>query len=184
MAIRRRGGGGDNDDWFVDVEPLREPGALDSDPPSAEDDWLLQPQVIRRPRPELPWRRIVVVGGGVVVVLLAGLAAGGVFSGSSPRATPPITGVSVTTPTTTAAKTSAAVSALPTSTLKPGDSGAQVRALQRALKTLGYSVGTIDGQYGPATKTAVASFQHSAALTEDGVFGPKTLNALIQRAGP
>ncbi len=91
--------------------------------------------------------------------------------------------MSVTTPTTTAA-TPAVSRALPTTTLKPGDTGAQVRALQRALKALGYSVGTIDGQYGPATKTAVASFQHAAGLTEDGVFGPKTLNALIQRAGP
>jgi len=184
MAMRRRGGGGDNDDWFADGEPLREPGALDSDPPSAEDDWLLQPQAIRRPRPELPWRRISVVVGAAVVVLVAGLAAGGVFSGSSTPSTPPITSVSVSTPTTTPAKTSPAASALPTSTLKPGATGAQVRALQRALKALGYSVGTVDGQYGPATKTAVASFQHAAGLAEDGVFGPKTLNALIQRAGP
>lgn len=183
MAGRRPEGGGENDDWFADVELPREPGTLESDPPSAEDDWLLQPVTARRPRPELPWKRIAVVAGGAVVVLIAGLAAGGVFNGSSPKATPPITGVSVTTPTTTAA-TQAASRALPTATLKPGDTGAQVRALQRALKSLGYSVGTIDGQYGPATKTAVASFQHAAGLTEDGVFGPKTLNALIQRAGP
>ena len=184
MATQRRGGGGDNDDWFADVEPLREPGALESDPPSAEDDWLLQPQATRRPRPELPRRRIAVVVGAAVVVLVAGLAAGGVFSGSSKPGTPAITSVSLSTPTTTAGKPSTASSALPTSTLKPGDSGAQVRALQRALKALGYSVGTVDGQYGPSTKTAVASFQHAARLTEDGVFGPKTLNALIQRAGP
>jgi hypothetical protein len=183
MAGRRPEGGGENDDWFADVEPPREPGVLESDPPSAEDDWLLQPVPARRPRPELPWTRIAVVGGAAVVLLIAGLAAGGVFNGSSPKATPPITGVSITTPTTTAA-TPAVSRALPTTTLKPGDTGPQVRALQRALKALGYSVGTIDGQYGPATKTAVASFQHAAGLTEDGVFGPKTLNALIQRAGP
>jgi peptidoglycan hydrolase-like protein with peptidoglycan-binding domain len=89
----------------------------------------------------------------------------------------------VTTPTTTAAAPAVAA-ALPTTTLKPGDTGAQVRALQRALKSLGYPVGKIDGQYGPATKTAVAAFQHAAGLTEDGVVGPKTLNALIHRAGP
>lgn len=184
MAPRRRGGGGDNDDWFADVEPPREPGVLDSDPPSAEDDWLLQPEPIRRPRPELPWRRIAVVGGGAVVLLIAGLAAAGVFNGSSPPNTVPITGASLSTPTTTAGKTTRAATALPTGTLKPGDTGAQVRALQRALKALGYSVGTVDGQYGPATKTAVASFQHAEGLTADGVFGPKTLNALIHRAGP
>jgi hypothetical protein len=183
MAMRRRGGGGDNDDWFADVEPPREPGVLDSDPPSAEDDWLLQPEPSRRPRPELPWRRIAVIGGGAVVLLIAGLAAAGVFSGSSAPTAGPITSVSLSIPTTTAAKSTAAPT-LPTGTLKPGDSGAQVRALQRALKALGYPVGTIDGQYGPSTKTAVASFQHAAGLTADGVFGPKTLNALIQRAGP
>src|ERR1700688_3836617 len=182
MAGRRPEGGGENDDWFADVELPGEPGVLESDPPSAEDDWLLQPVPARRPRPELPWKRIAIVAGGAVVVLIAGLGAGGVFNSSSPPA-PTITGVSVTTPTTTAA-TPAVSRALPTTTLKPGDTGTQVRALQRALKALGYSVGTIDGQYGPATKTAVASFQHAAGLTEDGVFGPKTLNALIQRAGP
>jgi Putative peptidoglycan binding domain len=182
MAGRRPEGGGENDDWFADDDRGDEAGVLESDPPSAEDDWLLQPVPARRPRPELPWKRIAVVGGGAVVLLIAGLGAGGVFNSSSPPA-PTITGVSVTTPTTTAA-TPAVSRALPTTTLKPGDTGTQVRALQRALKALGYSVGTIDGQYGPATKTAVASFQHAAGLAEDGVFGPKTLNALIQRAGP
>jgi hypothetical protein len=182
MATRRRGGGGDSDDWFGDVEPPREPGVLDSDPPSAEDDWLLQPVPVRRPRPELPWLRIAIVAGSAVILLIAGLAAAGVFSSSTPKALP-ITSVSITTPTTTAGKTTSAA-VLPTGTLKPGDTGAQVRALQRALKALGYSVGTVDGQYGPSTKTAVASFQHDAGLTADGVFGPKTLNALIQRAGP
>src|SRR5487761_936736 len=183
MAGRRPEDGGENDDWFADVEPPREPGVLESDPPSAEDDWLLQPVPARRLRAGLPRTRIAVGGGAAVVLLIAGLAAGGVFSGSSPKATPPITGVSITTPTTTAA-TPTVSSALPTTTLKPGDTGTQARALQRALKALGFSVGTIDGRYGPATKTAVASFQHAAGLTEDGVFGPKTLNALIQRAGP
>jgi hypothetical protein len=182
MAMGRRGGEGNSDDWFVDVEPPREPGVLDSDPPSAEDDWLLQPEPIRRSRPDLPWLRIAIVGGGAVVLIIAGLAAAGIFSGSSAPRTLPITSVSVSTPTTTASAPSVART-LPTGTLKPGDTGTQVRALQRALKALGYSVGTIDGQYGPATKTAIASFQHASGLTADGVFGPKTLNALIQRAG-
>ncbi|HKT44975.1 MAG TPA: peptidoglycan-binding domain-containing protein [Gaiellaceae bacterium] len=172
---------GDSDDWFADVEPA---GALESDPPSAEDDWLVPLEPEHRAVPDLPWRRIAIVGGSAVVLLLAGLAAGGVFSSSS--STPPaltITSVSVSQPATTV-KTTSSVSALPTATSKPGDTGAQVRALQRALKSLGYQVGTIDGQYGPTTKAAVAAFQQTAGLTADGVFGPKTLNALIQRAGP
>jgi len=174
-------GEGDRDDWFADVEPQ---SVLESDPPSAEDDWLVQPETIRRPGAELPWLRIAIVVGALVVILVAGLAAAGVFSGSKGPATPPITSVSVNSPTTTASKPSSNVRTLPTTTLKPGDTGAQVRALQRALKALGYPVGTIDGQYGPATKTAVAAFQHAQGLTADGVFGPNTLNALIHKAGP
>lgn len=178
MAARGPQGADENgDDWFADVDA---PGALENDPPSAEDDWLVPPPQTRE-RPELPWTRIAVVGGAIVAVVIAGLAAGGVFnSTNSPKkiVTTPLT---ETTPTTTA-KTTPHV-ALPTSTLKPGDTGAQVKALQRALKSLGYPVGKIDGQYGPTTKTAVAAFQHAAGLTADGIFGPKSLNALIRKAG-
>lgn len=173
-------GEGDRDDWFAEAEPQ---GMLESDPPSSEDDWLVQPETIRRPGAELPWLRIAIVAGALVVILVAGLAAGGVFSGSKGPATPRII-VSINSPTTTASTPSATVRVLPTTTLNPGATGAQVRALQRALKSLGYPVGTIDGQYGPATKTAVAAFQHAEGLTADGVFGPKTLNALINKAGP
>lgn len=66
----------------------------------------------------------------------------------------------------------------PSTTLKAGDSGAQVRVLQRALASLGFSTGSIDGQYGPATKDAVARFQRSVQLTADGILGPSTLAAL------
>lgn len=181
MAMAARGShgtGGVDDDWFSDVDA---PGALESDPPSAEDDWLVPP-LPARARPELPWRRIVVVAVAAVVVLVAGLAAGGVFTGSSaPRrlVTPPVT---VSPPTTTVVQVAHVT--LPTSTLKPGDTGAQVRALQRSLAALGYQVGKVDGVYGPKTTSAVTAFQHAARLATDGIFGPKTLNALIHRAGP
>jgi hypothetical protein len=181
MATQGHGQHEGDDDWFADADL---PGVLETDPPSAEDDWLIQPEPSRRPGPDPAWTRIGIVAVGIVVLVVAGLAAAGVFSGSSTPSTLPLTNVTVTTPATTAATSSTHAAALPKQTLKPGDTGAQVRALQRALKSLGYSVGTIDGQYGPATKTAVASFQHTAGLTEDGVFGPKTLDALIQRAGP
>lgn len=180
MAAPGWEGDGDRDDWFADVE---QQAVLERDPPSAEDDWLV-PSAPARAAAELPWRRIVVFGAFAVVVLVAILGAAGVFNSSSkPRAvtTPPVTVPAQTTPTTT---TKHSAVTLPKTTLKPGDTGAQVKALQRALKSLGYTVGKVDGQYGPTTKTAVASFQHAAGLTEDGVFGPKTLNALIHRAGP
>jgi Putative peptidoglycan binding domain len=180
MSARGSRGKGDGDDWFDDVDPS---GVLENDPPSAEDDWLLPPPQLGRARPELPWRRIAVVAGAAVAVLVAGLAAGGVFSSSGrPRALQ-TNSVTITTPKTVV-KTTPRVAVLPSATLKPGDTGLQVRELQGALNALGYSVGKVDGQYGPATKTAVAAFQKAAGLTQDGVFGPLTLNALIHRAGP
>jgi hypothetical protein len=175
---------GDRDDWFADVEGTSQSTALDADPASAEDDWLAPAAPAARMR-SFPHRtRFLVVAGAAVALLIAGLAAGGVFSsGGTPART--ITTTPVTTsPATTPAKQGTSVGALPAATSKPGDTGTQVKKLQRALKALGYSVGAVDGQYGPTTKEAVASFQHDAKLTVDGVFGPKTLDALIRRAGP
>ena len=54
-----------------------------------------------------------------------------------------------------------------------------VKRLQRALLKLGYTVGTVDGDYGTATKTAVEQFQTASNLTADGLFGPATRAALI-----
>ncbi len=68
----------------------------------------------------------------------------------------------------------------PTTTLKPGDTGSDVKTLQRALAALGFSPGKPDGNYGPTTKTAVQHFQTSKGLTSDGIVGPKTLLALQQ----
>ena len=172
-----------DDDWFADVEG--EP-TLDADPASAEDDWFVPPAPTpRRPSFSRAERtRILVVVGAAVAVLLAGLAAGGVFTGGSTKPRAIVTGSPQTPAVTTSATTVKSVPSLPAATSKPGDTGTQVKKLQRALKALGYSVGKIDGQYGPTTKEAVASFQHDAKLTADGVFGPKTLDALIKRAGP
>ena len=59
-----------------------------------------------------------------------------------------------------------------------GDQGAQVKTLQKALTSLGYSPGTPDGDYGPSTQNAVERFQIAKGLGEDGIVGPATLNAL------
>jgi peptidoglycan hydrolase-like protein with peptidoglycan-binding domain len=111
-------------------------------------------------------------------VLIAGLAAAGVFSGANaPTLTSPAISTSQTSTAATTA-TSARQLPAPTTTLKPGDTGTQVAVLQRALASLGFSSGKADGQYGPATKNAVARFQHSTALVADGILGPATLRAL------
>ena len=43
--------------------------------------------------------------------------------------------------------------------LKEGESGAAVRDMQATLAGLGYHVGILDGDFGPATKAAVLAFQ-------------------------
>lgn len=64
--------------------------------------------------------------------------------------------------------------------LKLGMNGAAVRALQKRLKQLGYLSGTVDGDFGEATKAAVTAFQLNNGLTADGVAGTATLNKLYE----
>ena len=59
-----------------------------------------------------------------------------------------------------------------------GSAGASVRALQRALISLGYLSGAADGIYGTKTYLAVKAFQTAAKLTADGMAGEQTLKAL------
>ncbi|NHC43602.1 peptidoglycan-binding protein [Bacillus sp. MM2020_1] len=58
------------------------------------------------------------------------------------------------------------------------NSSSRVTDLQVALTNLGYSVGTIDGIWGPKTKAAVVSFQMSRNLTADGIVGKNTWRKL------
>jgi peptidoglycan hydrolase-like protein with peptidoglycan-binding domain len=186
------------DDWFDEPEPPSQPRrrgqrrGLDE----GDDAWVMpEARGARRAAPREPIviggrtvtpRQLAIVAGSAIVLLLAILASAGVFSGSSKQSTPPIaTTTPATTPTTTTPATTPTTTtpaakpsvAAPTTTLKPGDTGPQVKALQKALTSLGYSV-TVDGSYGPATKTAVASFQTAQGLSADGIVGPQTLTAL------
>jgi serine-type D-Ala-D-Ala carboxypeptidase (penicillin-binding protein 5/6) len=52
------------------------------------------------------------------------------------------------------------------------------RKIQTALKSAGYYKGKVDGQIGPATRTAIRKFQKRHKLRADGMAGPKTLRAL------
>lgn len=56
--------------------------------------------------------------------------------------------------------------------LQRGDKGDDVKLLQTKLGI------TVDGDFGPATETAVRAFQTARALTADGLVGPKTWTAL------
>ena len=63
-------------------------------------------------------------------------------------------------------------------TLRVGDSGSRVQALQSRLIALGYLAGSADGKFGQMTRKAVVSYQKSKGLTADGLAGQKTLKAL------
>lgn len=69
-------------------------------------------------------------------------------------------------------------SAAKTETLRQGDTGSEVKSVQRKLQELNYYSGSIDGIYGEGTAAAVRAFQKKKGLTQDGVAGPATLKAL------
>lgn len=67
--------------------------------------------------------------------------------------------------------------------LRPGEHGAQVRALQETLNRLGYRdehgrALSADGDFGANTRHALRAFQREHDLKDDGVAGPRTLDAL------
>ena len=55
---------------------------------------------------------------------------------------------------------------------------AQVRAVQRHLRTADERPGPIDGLFGPRTEAAVIHFQAKSGMTADGVVGPETWRGL------
>jgi len=66
----------------------------------------------------------------------------------------------------------------PWSTVSSGESSERVSVIQYLLRSRGQSV-TVDGSFGPATRTAVKAVQSAAGLMADGVVGPKTWPALV-----
>jgi peptidoglycan hydrolase-like protein with peptidoglycan-binding domain/DNA invertase Pin-like site-specific DNA recombinase len=55
-----------------------------------------------------------------------------------------------------------------------------VRAVQRALRRLGWRPGRVDGLFGPRTEAAVESLQGAVGVAVDGIVGPRTRQALRQ----
>jgi peptidoglycan hydrolase-like protein with peptidoglycan-binding domain len=62
-------------------------------------------------------------------------------------------------------------------TVREGSNGDAVRAVQTLLVKNGRSV-TVDGAFGPGTKSAVVSFQSAHGLSADGIVGPQTWQEL------
>lgn len=70
-----------------------------------------------------------------------------------------------------------------TTGLKVGSTGEKVTQLQQDLTALGYYYGDITGHYGSLTKTAVKKFQKAKGITQDGIAGTTTLNAIAKALG-
>lgn len=73
--------------------------------------------------------------------------------------------------------------------LKKGTSGEDVSKAQKALKALGYDLGTfgekadgVDGVLGSMTESAIKAFQAANGLKVDGIIGEETLAALEKAA--
>lgn len=63
-------------------------------------------------------------------------------------------------------------------TVRKNDTGENVIAIQKKLKTLGFYKGAVDGKFGDDTEKAVMAFQKELGKPLNGSVGPKTWEAL------
>ena len=160
---------GDDPDW----PPSR--------PPHRPDD-----QTIMRRR--ILWLSVALASIVVIVIAVAALGGGSddpttaVTTDTTPAVTPPPPPPpptkTTTTPNTTTTPATGTITLAEGETLETGATGAEVTALQEALKELGFYTGTVDGDFGEGTAAAVGAFQRANGLGDDGVVGPATAEAI------
>ena len=102
------------------------------------------------------------------------------FSGTALDASATATPSPTPTPKPTA--TPSPTPEIPSQTLRSGNSGSDVKILQRRLKALKYYVGTIDGKMDQETVKALKKFQKAHGLKDDGVAGKETYAILFSDA--
>ncbi len=95
---------------------------------------------------------------------------------ASPRPEP--TWTPTPSPTSTAKPKATATKPPDDGTLRNGSTGQNVRNLQQKLKNLGFYSGSVDGDFGDGTESALRDFQRANGLTVDGIAGSRTLSAL------
>lgn len=88
------------------------------------------------------------------------------------------------TPAPTATPQIDAPQGVPTRTLRRGNTGEDVRALQQRLIALGFLRGSADGRYGSMTMEAVRAYQRANGLYADGIAGSQTNGLLFASANP
>lgn len=64
--------------------------------------------------------------------------------------------------------------------LKNGMKGSDVKELQSYLNQIGCDCGTVDGDFGDNTEQGVREFQKKYGLSVDGIYGPKSHEALMK----
>jgi len=67
---------------------------------------------------------------------------------------------------------------------RPMMRGDDVAGLQRALGSLGFDAGRVDGIFGVDTDRALRDFQHNAGLAADGIGGPQVVRSLTRLGNP
>lgn len=65
-------------------------------------------------------------------------------------------------------------------TLKGGSKGENVKTLQRNLNTVMNAGLSVDGEFGPGTKSAVIKFQKKYGLEADGIYGPASAKKMTE----
>jgi FlaG/FlaF family flagellin (archaellin) len=174
------------DDWFA------EPADAPTVPPEPVDD--APRPAYREARSNHGSRVVAIVGLVAVTIALAGAALAWVLgdSGAEESTTTMTTETTTAEETTPTTPTTVPEQTVPTTTepastepapvtVRKGDGGEAVRAVQQALADLGYDV-AVDGNFGEQTAAAVVAFQTASGLDPDGVVGPATYAALAQAA--
>ena|GEM_PF-475264 len=106
------------------------------------------------------------------LLFLPAFAGADTTTAASPTAAAPTTAAS-----TAATAAAAAAKKVGSRTLRSGDRGSRVKALQTLLTQAGFKT-TTDGQFGATTATVVRRFQRAANLKVTGVADAKTIAAL------
>ena len=121
-------------------------------------------------------------GLGVAATAVAAIVAGGTTAATA--ATGAAASAAKPGTTSTKALAEAPAWAAPKQTIREGDTGSAVVALQKRLNSLRYYPGPDNGKFENDTIEAVWAFQEVQGLSVDGVVGPKTWAALEHPKSP
>ncbi|MFD9379406.1 peptidoglycan-binding protein [Streptomyces sp. NPDC059999] len=113
---------------------------------------------------------------GPAVPSASASASGAAGRGADAPSTPPGRGAAATAPASPSRPPSASPGNGTSGTLKPGDRGSGVRALQERLHGQGFTYVSTTGVYDEQTRRGVAQLQSDRSITGDprGIYGPAT----------